>query len=71
MSAVTSVSAADAGKRGTTVTVQKPGLIAPGHMRPVDSTAIQGGSSEFAGQYYNWYAFFWGLFYNYKFAKVA
>ena len=63
--AVTSVSAADAGKRGTTVTVQKQGTMAPGHMRPAYEAAVQG-DYEFAGQYFNWYAFYTALFLYYK-----
>lgn len=68
--AVTSVSAADAGKRGTTVTVQKQGTMAPGHMRPAHEAAVQGNSYEFFGQYFNVAAFYWALFLYYKFSKT-
>jgi len=67
---VTSDSAADAGKRGTTVTVQKQGTIAPGHMRPAFDAAVEGEVFEFYDQYFNWSAFFTALFLYYKISKT-
>lgn len=66
--AVTSVSSADAGKSGATVTVQRQGTIAPGHMRPASEVAVQG-DSQFFGQYFNWSAFYMALFLYYKIGR--
>lgn len=66
--AVASVSAADAGKRGTTVTVQRQGQIATGHMRPAIQTSAQGESYNYFGQYFDWSRFYTYLFWNFKLA---
>jgi hypothetical protein len=66
--ALTSVSAADTGKRGSTVTVQQRGQLATGHMRPVLQTDAQGGYYySFFGQYFDWYRFWYALWMNYKY----
>jgi hypothetical protein len=61
-----SVSAADLGLRGSTVTVQKQGMLTPGHLRPVGETAIQGDEAQFFGQYFDWFRFYVYLFWNSK-----
>ena len=64
--ALTSVSAADAGKPGTTATVQRQGVLAPGHLRQVGVTVSQGNDYEFFGQYFDWYRFYVYLYWNSK-----
>jgi hypothetical protein len=60
--AVTSVSSADGGKRGTTVNVQKQGMLTPGHSHQVSPSAAQGESFGEFGQYFNYSLFFYFLF---------
>jgi len=65
--AVTSISSADAGKPGTTVQINRQGLLTPGVMRPVTPAASEGKSGYFAGQYFDYTRFYDYLFWNYKY----
>jgi len=65
--AVASVSAADTGKRGSTVTIQTNRTVAPGHMRPALDASAQGEGYNYFGQYFDWSRFYTYLFWNFKF----
>jgi hypothetical protein len=54
---------------GSTVSVQRQGMLTPGHLRPVSETAVQG-DSQFFGQYYDWFRFYVYLFWNSKLGGV-
>jgi len=65
--AAVSISAADTGKRGTTVTVQTQRTLTPGHLRPALDASAQGEGSNIFGQYFDWGRFYTYLFWNFKF----